>query len=300
MAHDKNTLTNQTIPMTDKTNNTKTTEKDTRTTKGKRASQQISYDDFETKGTFRDLLPRLNANDYAKLKRSILKHGCRDPLVIWRRENAANVLVDGHHRYDFCSVKGIPYDVKFVSFDNEDEAIKWMLDNQRSRRNLSKFQLAMIALEQKEDYKKLAKAHQHRKGEQGYQNSDKQFHVTKELAKLVGISHDTMGRIDAILMVAAENPDNKGLQKKVEALRKGKSGVSVNSVYAMVKDIRNTQQEAHKKPAITKTQSPNIQIIRAISRLDNIDKKLSKNEDRINLYERVLKWAKDKYDKSSS
>lgn len=275
---------------------TKKTE--TKTTKGKRAPQQISYDDFETKDKFKDLLPRLSAGDYTKLKRSILKYGCRDPLIIWKRENARDVLVDGHHRYEICKENGIPYEVKFISFDGgEDEAVKWMLDNQRGRRNLTKFQLALIALEHKKHYKELAEARPRQKGENNYQNSDKKTNANKELGKLVGISHDTIGRIVAILKTAESNPDHNGLQKKVDALRNGKPGVSVNSVYAMVLEIRGTAQDNTPKKL---TQEPTKQIDRAISRLDSVEEKLSQKDDRINLYDRVIKWAKDKREKASS
>ena len=289
--------------MTSKASTTKTT----KTTRDKRKAQQISYDDFEVKEKFKELLPRLNDNDYAELKRSIQANGCRDPLVVWRCKDGEKILIDGHHRYEICTDAKKPYDVKFMSFDSEDEAIAWMLDNQRSRRNLNSFQLAETVWKHKDYYKKLFKASWRKRGKASDQNSDSggvddkkpdsRAYVYGKMGKLAGISHDTMSKIGTILEVANNNPNNIILQRKVKALRDGLKGVSVNSVYAIVKEIRDINQHNPPKPKPQTTTTP---VDRAISRLNKVEEKLSTKDERMILYNRVIEWAKDKQKKTSS
>lgn len=68
------------------------------------------------------------------LEQSILKDGVRDRLVVW--ENGANYLLDGHHCWDIIQKHNIrDYEVAKLHFDNEREAINWVIDNQLGRRN---------------------------------------------------------------------------------------------------------------------------------------------------------------------
>lgn len=48
------------------------------------------------------LIRSLQADEYEKLKESVLAEGIRDPLVVWR-----GILIDGHHRYKIAQEYGL-------------------------------------------------------------------------------------------------------------------------------------------------------------------------------------------------
>ena len=54
---------------------------------------------------FKKLTFPLTADEYARLEKSILEEGCRDPLVIWKWNS---VILDGHNRYEICTKHNIP------------------------------------------------------------------------------------------------------------------------------------------------------------------------------------------------
>ena len=85
---------------------------------------------------FQDLIFPLTSEELTVLEQSILKHGVRDPLVVWQA--GRNYLLDGHHRWGIIRKNQISkYKVVNLKFNNKHEAINWMLDNQLGRRNAS-------------------------------------------------------------------------------------------------------------------------------------------------------------------
>jgi len=90
---------------------------------------------------FQELLPPLREAEYARLEASIKSDGVRDPIVVWN-----GVIVDGHNRYDIAQKHGIAFQTIEKTFVDEEEACLWIVSNQSARRNLSKSQLAMIAV----------------------------------------------------------------------------------------------------------------------------------------------------------
>jgi len=92
---------------------------------------------------FRDLLPKLTAQEREALEASIVNEGCRDPIVTW-----GSIIVDGHNRYDICSARGLPFttvpfyggtDFDYLpSMREKREAVKrWIIATQLSRRNMT-------------------------------------------------------------------------------------------------------------------------------------------------------------------
>lgn len=91
---------------------------------------------------FQSLLPRLDPDELAELEASIVVEGCRDPVITWD-----GLIIDGHNRYEICTRLGIDYDViEHGGIASRNAAMAWMIRNQRGRRNLSKSQLAMLAV----------------------------------------------------------------------------------------------------------------------------------------------------------
>ncbi|MEQ9404344.1 MAG: ParB N-terminal domain-containing protein [Cyclobacteriaceae bacterium] len=89
-----------------------------------------------------DFILPLSAGEFAQLEISILKNGCIDPIVLWKRNEGRDVIVDGHNRFKICKIHGITFETRYVTFENIDDAKSWMIDNQLGRRNLNPEQIS--------------------------------------------------------------------------------------------------------------------------------------------------------------
>ena len=81
---------------------------------------------------FKNLIRPLSSHEYQQLEINIKREGCREPIITWR-----NTIVDGHNRYEICTRLGIPFQVREVQFDSDEDAIAWICSNQLGRRNIS-------------------------------------------------------------------------------------------------------------------------------------------------------------------
>ena len=93
--------------------------------------------------TLQNLIPPLADEEFEQLRQNIIAHGCRDPLVLWRRDGES-ILVDGHNRYHICTENNIAFEFRFYDFDNLEQAKDWMLANQLGRRNLTPLQQSYL------------------------------------------------------------------------------------------------------------------------------------------------------------
>ena len=86
---------------------------------------------------FRDKIPPLSADEFAKLEENIVTDGeVREPLVVWN-----DTIIDGHHRWKIIQKHpDIPYHIKQMDFPDKWAAIVWMCRNQLGRRNITKEQ----------------------------------------------------------------------------------------------------------------------------------------------------------------
>lgn len=178
---------------------------------------------------FQSLIPPLTAEEYAGLEENILSEGCRDALITW-----GDVLIDGHNRYEICTKHGIPFKTIEMNFPTRDDVIVWIIKNQFGRRNLPAYERARLALRLKPVIAERAKEQQVRTAENRVcQISDEQaIDTKKELAKVAGVSHDTIAKVEKI---EAEAP-----QPIIEASRKNE--LSVNSAFQVTK-MKPEQQE---------------------------------------------------------
>ena len=137
---------------------------------------------------FRNLIPALTSEEYAQLEKNIIAEGCRDALVTWQ-----SILIDGHNRYKICREHGIDYETVEMEFTDRQEAIKWIILNQFGRRNLSAYDRSLLALRLKPIIAEKAKEKQVESGGAVPQKSDKPpIETNKEIAKVAGVSHDTI------------------------------------------------------------------------------------------------------------
>ena len=141
---------------------------------------------------FRDLLPALNAEVYAKLRASIQAHGCRDALVTWKEKG---ILLDGHNRLRACEETNSEYRVVEMSFGSRGEAYEWVIANQLGRRNLTPIEVTYL----------IGKRYEAEKGEEGSnqhtrrdQNEHASGRTNERVAKDSGVSPATVVRASRI------------------------------------------------------------------------------------------------------
>lgn len=173
---------------------------------------------------FKSLIPPLTTEEYAGLEKSLLEEGCRDALVLW-----GDILIDGHNRYEICTKYHIPYETVQRDFDSRKSAIEWIILNQFGRRNLPAHERARLALRLKPVIAEKAKENlvtHTSNGYQGCQKSDKaEIDTKQELAKVAGVSHDTIAKVERI--------EEDAPKPIIEASRRG--DISVNSAYQVTK-----------------------------------------------------------------
>lgn len=192
--------------------------------------------ELKTRKLFADLIPPLSIEERGELENSIMDEGCRDAICVWN-----GVIVDGHNRYEICKRRKRAFRVKEMSFDNDEAAVAWIIRNQFGRRNLTAMQRAELALKLKDAIAAEAKKRQVSQLKKGAEKpvpqksaERKSGETRDELAKMAGVSHDTIAKVEKI--VAEAEPE------VVEAVRKGE--MSINAAYKTV-----APTPAPKKPA---------------------------------------------------
>lgn len=75
-------------------------------------------------------------DEFELLEKQIIRDGCQDALKVWDRDGEL-ILLDGHNRLKICNRHGLPYDTSTIEIESIDEAIVWIVDNQRGRRNVA-------------------------------------------------------------------------------------------------------------------------------------------------------------------
>lgn len=168
---------------------------------------------------FKSLIPALTEDERQGLEASLKAEGCRDALVLW-----GNILIDGHNRYEICTQYGIPYKTVQKDFDSREDVIQWIILNQFGRRNLPMYERARLALRLKPVISAKAKENQGHRTDIS-QKSVKSTDTQKELAKVAGVSHDTISKVEKI--EAKATPEIK------TQLRTGE--ISINQAYQTIK-----------------------------------------------------------------
>lgn len=187
---------------------------------------------FKIEPEFQDLIPPMSPEEYEMLEKSIIKDGCREPLIIWAGEN---ILLDGHNRFKICLENKIEYKVVKKEFDGEDAAKNWMLMNQLGRRNLSPDNLTILRGQ-------LYGLNKRKDGGHGDQKSDgKIYHpksIAKELAEKTGVSEKTI-RNDAKFSDAVDNLTRKidpNFKKNIQAGKRENTKEEIIQAAAVIVD----------------------------------------------------------------
>ena len=177
----------------------------------------------------RQLIPPLTAEERSRLEQNLLRDGCLHPLVVWAEQS---VLLDGHHRKEICDRHGIEYKVCELSLDDRNEAQRWIIEHQFGRRNLTPYQRAELALKlkpliaEKATRKRLANLREGDTTPERQDSDSREIDNNRQLAKAVGISHDTLAKADYI----ARHGDDQTQEK----LRRGET--SIHAEYTKLKE----------------------------------------------------------------
>lgn len=227
---------------------------------------------------FRDLLPPLSEDQKQELEKDILKNGCITPLVIWDK-----TLIDGHHRHEICTRHNIPFDLIEMEFTDRLEAMEWAWMNQKNRRNLNKYELAQIALKFKPVIESKAKDNKVEAIEiarkSNPKNKDELFltksskteepvNTRKEIAKIAGVSEDTIHKVEVI--------EEKAPEEIKTQVKKGE--LTINSAYVLTKSAIETKKKNEENERLYKEQlEKEKQEQEEKKQIEEIEKNLPKN-----------------------
>ena len=191
---------------------------------------------------FESLIPPLSKDEFMQLEENILKEGIRDPLVVWDGPEGYGILLDGHNRYKIANKYNIPFATKRMHFSNRNAAVEWIIKNQFGRRNLSAYDRSVLALKLKPVIQ--AEAEKRKKETVGRPEMAKKsapIETRSELAKLAGVSHDTIHKVEAI--------EEKATDKTKQLVREGKLSINqaYNSVHPKKPDLVKVAKEEHQQ-----------------------------------------------------
>lgn len=189
---------------------------------------------------FQKLIPPLTDDEYQQLEENCIKEGIREAILVWDRGDDL-VIVDGHNRYKIAREHNLKWSHKVMNFESREAVKEWIIKNQFGRRNLTPYDRSLLALKLKPIIAKKAKENERKgggSGVSGRQKSDNPTTTAKVLAKVAGVSHDTIHKVEKI--EAEATPQVK------EAVRQGK--LSINQAYnSTFPKVLNPVKEATKE-----------------------------------------------------
>lgn len=247
---------------------------------------------------FKSLIPPLSADEYSQLEENCVREGIRDALVVWERPDGANVLIDGHNRFQISARHaGLPFEIKKMKFDSREDVLLWIISNQLGKRNLQPIDMISLKGKREEIIAEQANKGGRPKKEEPPKKSweDKaekrkaarQNETAYKVAKEIGISEDTYRKGKKILQEAPP-----------EIVDKVRSGdLSINQAYLMTRPVQPKTPRQAAKEFIEETQqrhedfrekkADNI-ISMADARQDETDRRIIAKD----LYSRCLRIGK--------
>jgi len=209
------------------------------------------FEDIIVDAEFAALIPPLSSEERQQLEENIVEHGgARDPLVVWASKGTLTLL-DGHNRYEICTRLELPFEIEEVRFSDRSHAEEWIIRNQFGRRNLPVYDRVILARRLEEVISKRS-----RQGERTdlCQKSDKSLpplDTKKEIAKVAGVSHDTVAKVKKIEAAVAAG---KIAPETIDQLRH--RGTSINRVVRDLKEQETSaKRQEQKAAAVARRQS---------------------------------------------
>lgn len=170
----------------------------------------------------RDLLPPLADDEYKQLEKNIVDNGFDKnfPIMEWH-----GFIVDGHNRYSICRKHNIDYTIGTLAYETKEEVMRWMLDIQLGRRNLTPIQRISVAEKHRALFEAQAKERQIQSGieygkggtkvtpemvEPSTSKSRTENETNSKLAAIAGVKRETYRMGSKIL-----NSNNDDLKQRV-------------------------------------------------------------------------------------
>ncbi len=168
---------------------------------------------------------QMDAEEWMTLEDSIRTHGCVEPLAVWNK-----TIVDGHKRYVICQKYGIPFAVQRLEFESRDEAARWILGRLLSCPGLGKYERAEIILRYAPFLHKKAEQRKPITLSAGLnQRRPKQGKTRERLARMAGVSHGTLDKVEYI--------GKYGDQAIIGKLRRGE--LSIHRAFCILRKRKN-------------------------------------------------------------
>ena len=174
----------------------------------------------------KNLIPSLSSIEYEQLESSISEHGLLHPIQTGHVSEYGTFVLDGHNRHSVCEKLGIDcrYTENPITFESLEAAKLWAINLQLGRRNIScDFVRGELVLKKKELIQAEALKRKSTGGSQHMQNSAgaENGETRKILAKEIGISHNTLDKIEKLTKAA--DPETLKLLRSKE--------ISINKAY---------------------------------------------------------------------
>jgi hypothetical protein len=191
----------------------------------------VRIDEIIVDEEFAKLIPPLSDEEQKQLLLSIERDGrYREKLIVWA---GFDILLDGHHRLEIYQQNHegsdiTPPEVLEIALPSRDAAKLWMARNQLSRRNLTDFQRAEIALLLAPEIKVKAKANQQASGGAVPAKAPEPVDTRKEVAAIAGVG---LKQIDKVKAIVEHAPP-----EVVDAVRKG--DVSINKAHQSIAGVK--------------------------------------------------------------
>ena len=230
---------------------------------------------------FESLIPPLSPEEFQQLEENCLRDGIRDALIVWEQDGN-DILIDGHNRFRIVGKHPtIQFNIKRMQFADRNEAIRWIILNQFGRRNLSAYDRSILALKLKPVIAEKAKEKEAER-KTTYQKSEKSelptVNTAKELAKVAGVSHDTIHKVEAI--------QKSGNEQLIKDVREGRE--SINSGYQRIHPKKTPAQSNKEFVEQAKQEHEAFQSSKTVSIHDAQMDKANRQIIASNVYARLL------------
>lgn len=191
----------------------------------------MTLDEIKVNPIFESLLPPLTDDEYDELEKDIIaRQKVLNPILVWSKTNE---IVDGHNRYKIIEDNNIPeYTIDTLDFDSESAVMKWIVDHQFAKRNLTMSQKVVLLQKVEEKVREEASARMLSGKKDPSSNlnegSSPSIRTAAEMAKKMKISENTYR--DAKLIV------EKGTESQIERMDKGGKGNGVSTIAREIKE----------------------------------------------------------------
>lgn len=222
---------------------------------------------------FAELLPPLGAEQLAVLEADILSNGCYAPIIV----DESLTVIDGHNRLSICQAHGVPFQMLVFAFADKLEAKQWALDTQKGRRNLTKWDLAQIALKLKPDIERRARENQGSRTDISATLPESlPIDTRRELADTVGIGERTMGKamqIDAHAPAAVKDAMDK-------------NELSIHQGYQITRQVQELPPKQQEQAAMEA-----VELAKAQKNFRRVDAAIDERTKLAKLYSRAFEYG---------